>query len=170
MDEDFTGIASAARGNSKSDRVLEQNRLIQALADICREELIQEKWLIAPSLRVGQQWLDRVALDGQPILNTRIKTFKVLAIELAAREMAGKGFSFVSSTAALIILDRILNELGKKSAVYLSSLPRSLRLCSTVLSAITSLRLAGIGSERLDPAVLKNPRRPQTLFTFSMSM
>ena len=122
MDEDLTGIANQARGNTKSGRVLEQNRLIQALGDICREELIQEKWLIAPSLRVGQQWLDRVALDGQPILNARIKTFKVLAIELAANEMAGKGFSFVSNTAALIILDRILTELGKKSTVYISSL------------------------------------------------
>ncbi len=163
MDEDFTGIASAARGNSKSDRVLEQNRLIQALADIFREELIQEKWLIAPSLRVGQQWLDRVALHGQPILNARIKTFKVLAIELAASEMAGKGSSLVSNTAALIVLDRILNELGKESTVYISSLPRSLRLCSTVLSAITSLRLAGIGSERLDTSCFEEPAKAADL-------
>ena len=34
------------------------NRLAEALARVCRENLLAEKWLIAPSLRVGYQWLD----------------------------------------------------------------------------------------------------------------
>ncbi len=163
MDRDFSRIPSAACGNSNSNRALEQNRLILALSEICREDLVTEKWLIAPSLRVGQQWLDRVALSGQPVLNARIKTFKVLAIELAAREMALSGLSLVSNTPALVMLDRILDELGKKSTAYFSSLPRSFRLCSTVLSAITSLRLAGIDTERLDPTCFEEPSKAEDL-------
>ncbi len=163
MSEDLPGIASTARLNSKSNGVLRQNGLIRALAEICREELIREKWLIAPSLRVGQQWLDRVALDGQPVLNARVKTFKVLAIELAAQEMAHSGFSLVSNSASLIIVDRIIDRLGEKSATYISSLPRSIRLCSLILSAITSLRLAGVGSDRLEPSCFEEPAKAQDL-------
>jgi len=163
VDEDLPGIATTGRLNSKSKCVFRQNRLVRELAKICREELIREKWLIAPSLRVGQQWLDRVALDGRPVLNARVKTFKVLAIELAAQEMARNGFSLVSNSASLIIVDRIIDRLAEKSATYISSLPKSMGLCSLILSAITSLRLAGVGSERLEPSCFEEPAKAQDL-------
>ena len=158
MAGDFASIQLTA-----SKRALPRNRLVEGLAAICREELIREKWLIAPSLRVGQQWLDRVALDGQSVLNARVKTFKVLAIELAAREMARNGFSFVSNSAALIIVDRIIDRLGKKSATYISSLPKSIRLCSLIISAISSLRLAGLGPEELEQSCFEEPVKAQDL-------
>lgn len=65
--------------------------LIQWLARICREHLLDEKWLIAPSLRVGHQWVDAVVRNGQPAVNVRISTIKGFALDLAASEMAAKG-------------------------------------------------------------------------------
>ena len=35
------------------------NTLASELATVCRDHLLSEKWLIAPSRRVGHQWLDR---------------------------------------------------------------------------------------------------------------
>ncbi len=33
------------------------NQLTTALAEVCREHVLEEKWLIVPSRRVGYQWL-----------------------------------------------------------------------------------------------------------------
>ena len=42
------------------------NRLTTALSDLCRRHLLTEKWLLAPSLRAGHQWLVAVTRGGQP--------------------------------------------------------------------------------------------------------
>jgi len=156
--EDF----AAAGLSQKSKQTSAMNHLTQALAQVCRDELIREKWLVAPSLRVGHQWLDSVALGGQAVLNTRVKTFRVLAMELAAAEMARTSVSLVSSMRALVIVDRILDRLDQDFA-YLSSLPRTIHLCSIVLSAITSLRLARVESSKLDPTCFEEPAKAADL-------
>ncbi len=40
------------------------NSLTTALRDVCRERVLEEKWLLAPSRRVGFQWLDSVVRDS----------------------------------------------------------------------------------------------------------
>ena len=61
------------------------SRFTQSLAKTCQENLLTEKWLIAPSLRVGHQWLEAIVRGGQPAVNVRVNTIKGLALDLAAR-------------------------------------------------------------------------------------
>ena len=70
--------------------------LTSALKDVCRDRLLDEKWLLAPSRRIGHQWLDVVARAGQPAVNVRIKTIRSLALELAAPEITAKAVRLVS--------------------------------------------------------------------------
>ena len=77
--------------NPKPSGAQHVNRLARELARICQERLLEEKWLIAPSLRVGHQWIDTVTLANGPVLNVRIKTLKALALDLAGPEMARAG-------------------------------------------------------------------------------
>jgi hypothetical protein len=50
------------------------NRLTKSLADVCTHNLLAEKWLIAPSRRVGHQWLEAVTRSGTPVVNVHVKT------------------------------------------------------------------------------------------------
>jgi len=133
------------RRQTKTNGALLLNRLTQDLSQICQDYLFEEKWLIAPSLRVGHQWLDNVALNGGPILNARVKTLKSMALGLAAPEMTAQGLSLVPGRGALILVDRVLNRLQKEPSSYLASLPSSPNLPATMLSALEALRLAGVG-------------------------
>lgn len=63
------------------------NTFAAALAAICQEAPLTEKWLVAPSLRIGYQWLDRIALAGRPVFNVRVFTLTGLALDLAAAAM-----------------------------------------------------------------------------------
>ena len=64
------------------------NIFIRNLAAICRENLLAEKWLLAPNRRVGNQWVEQVARSGQPAVNLRVTTFRSLVLELSGAEPA----------------------------------------------------------------------------------
>ncbi len=139
------------------------NRFARELARICQERLLDEKWLIAPSLRVGHQWLDILTLANAPVLNVRIKTLKGLALDLASPEMARLGVSLITATGSLIFVDRIINRLRSSSTGYLSSLPPSPTLSRTVCSAIDALRLAGLSVDDLRPQCFEAPEKSEDL-------
>src|SRR3954464_6884777 len=101
------------------------NCLTHALATVCSQNLLDEKWLIAPSRRVGQQWLESVTRSGQPVVNARIKTVTSLAIDLAAEQMASNGVTLVSAHGANFLLARILHRLRSTALSYLSQLELS---------------------------------------------
>jgi hypothetical protein len=127
------------------------NRFVESLGKICREHLLTEKWLVAPSLRVGHQWLESVARAGQPVINVRVQTLKGIAIELAGSEMARKNLTLINPTAGAFIIDSIWSRLPAKSTGYLSKLDRSPTLSQTMFSSLSALRLAGLKTEDLRP-------------------
>ena len=60
------------------------NAFTASLAGLCASRPLDEKRLIAPSRRVGNQWLEAAARAGQPVLNVRVETLRSLAVGLAA--------------------------------------------------------------------------------------
>ncbi|MEW6440617.1 MAG: PD-(D/E)XK nuclease family protein [bacterium] len=123
----------------------ELNRLAQALSEVCRERRIEEKWLLAPSVRVGFQWVDRVARSGQPVVNVRVKTLRHMAMELAAPAMDRLGATFLRGQRAQILAGRVLGRLAAAagSEGYLTPLKAGPGLLRTLLGCLRDLRLAG---------------------------
>lgn len=127
------------------------NTLTHALRDHCAAHVFQEKILLAPSRRVGFQWLDAVALSGRPIFNVRADTFRHLALQLAGPELERRGLRLVTGLRLDVLVDRIVGELidevgDATQGAYLAGLIASPGLTRTVSGAIRELRLAGIDS------------------------
>ncbi len=127
------------------------NRLTLALAHICREHLLEEKWLLAPSLRVGHQWAQAVTRGGQPVVNLHVKTLKSMVLELAAPELAKRGASLTSPRNGALLIDHLLGHLGSNALEYLSQLPASVGLSQAIYHSLDHLRLAGLDSGQLQP-------------------
>jgi RecB family exonuclease len=127
------------------------NRLTTALSNVCRSHLLAEKWLLAPSLRAGHQWLVAVTRSGQPAINCHVKTLTNLALELAAPAMAAAGVELVSARGGALLIDRIIRRLRKPTAGYLWQLPPSTGLAQTVYAAIDTMRRAGLEAKQLRP-------------------
>jgi ATP-dependent helicase/nuclease subunit B len=127
------------------------NRLTHALAAVCRESFLAEKWLLAPSLRVGRQWLDAVNRSGQPCVNVRVKTLKVMALELADPEKARQGTVLLSDRGAVLLLDRVCTLLANTNSGYLLKDQRSAGLSEAMHSSLTDLQLAGLNQSAIDP-------------------
>jgi ATP-dependent helicase/nuclease subunit B len=123
--------------NNFSTPAPRQNCFLEALAAACRQELLTEKWLLAPSLRIGHQWLDAVARSGQPVVNVRLKTLKSLALDLS-------GAALKPDIAGIVLVTRQLAENHNATSGYLFSLPPTLALSQSVFAALRNLSLAGI--------------------------
>jgi ATP-dependent helicase/nuclease subunit B len=126
------------------------NRLTLALADICNRHMLDEKWLIAPSRRVGQQWLQAVTRSGQSIINVRIKTLTSLAIDVAAEQMAARGLTLVSPRGGAFLVEEIIRRLRASSLDYLSQMELSAGLAEAVYAAAVAIRQSGLEVDSLD--------------------
>src|SRR5947209_4829155 len=112
------------------------NRLIEALAQICKQHPLVEKWLIVPSLRVGHQWVQAMTRGGQPAVNLHIKSLKGMVLALAGPEMARTGAELLSSQAGGLVIAGILHRLRDGDLQYLGRLEPSVGLAQAVHRSI----------------------------------
>ena len=77
------------------------NSLIRQLRKLCKDHLLDEKWVLSSSLRAGHEWLMAVARSGQPVVNAHVKTIAKLALDLAAPLVAEQELAFVGAPPGL---------------------------------------------------------------------
>ena len=126
------------------------SRLVQEISGLCRSRTLAEKWLIAPSRRVGNQWAECVARNGQANVNLRIKTLKSLATELAGQEMVARKVCLLAEQAGPLLIDQVFRRL-KAGLRYLGNLPPSTGLAETMFRSIQDIRLAGLTPDQIVP-------------------
>jgi RecB family exonuclease len=127
------------------------NRLTEQIAGICKEYPVDEKWLLAPSRRIGFQWLDSVTRSGQPVLNVRVKTLQHAAFDLAMSEIERQGKSYLTGVRAELIVQRIFVEIKEAGEGYFTALEPSPGLTNALLSTIRDIRLSGMKAAHLTP-------------------
>jgi PD-(D/E)XK nuclease superfamily len=122
------------------------NVIIKEITKVCRDHFLDEKWVLAPSLRAGHEWLVAVTRSGQPVVNGHVKTLVKLAVDLAGPLMVEKELELVSAQQGALLVDRVMQRLRKPGEGYLWRLSPSVRLAETVFKAIDALRRAGLDS------------------------
>ncbi|MHB8895327.1 MAG: PD-(D/E)XK nuclease family protein [Candidatus Geothermincolia bacterium] len=132
------------------------NTFTAALRDYCRNRVLEEKIVLAPSHRVGFQWLDAVARSGQPVFNARADTLRRIALQLAGPEMERLNLRPVSGLRLEVLVDGLVGSLLESAddadtEVYLSGLVPSPGLTRTVARAIRELRLEGVSAASISP-------------------
>ena len=123
---------------------LNMNRFNTELANICKNYRINEKWLLAPSLRIGFQWLDTVTRSGQSVLNVRVKTLHRAAIDMVTHELNQSGRIYLSRLRAELLVSSIFSKLKEVGRGYFTALEPSPGLIQAFVSTINDMRLSGI--------------------------
>lgn len=139
------------------------NRFLSSLRTVCRDQVLSEKWLIAPSLRVGHQWIDRVALSGQPVVNVRLKTLRTLAIELASETMSCAGVALASPLLASLAVGRTFSKMAEQGSGYFARPGYRPETAQSIVATLQDLRLGGITSEELRPDCFEVPEKSREL-------
>jgi len=126
------------------------NRLGRELRACCAQFPSAEKWLLAPSRRLAQQWAETVARAGQPVLNTHFESFRTLAVlRLAAPALAREGLTFLRGVAGEVMVARLFAGLQEKGQGYLSAQTPGPGLIRALAATLSDLRLAGLSAKQL---------------------
>ncbi len=118
------------------------NTLVESISRTCEKRLLDEKWLLAPSLRVGWQWLDAASRCGRPLVNLHVKTIQRIVLDAAAPYMAANGLQFASTLQGALLVESIWSQLGEDDN-YFHNLEPSLDLFERIYRSLQDLRMAG---------------------------
>ncbi len=127
------------------------NRFIARLAARCREQLLTEKWIVAPSRRAGYQWLETVTRAGEPALNAHVQTVRGIALRLAAGELARREVVLLDDLGGPLLMDRLWEQLRARRRLYLFLLSPGGSLAEMAWRTLQALRLAGLSAGELKP-------------------
>ncbi|HWZ84818.1 MAG TPA: hypothetical protein VN032_01370, partial [Thermoanaerobaculia bacterium] len=137
-------------------------RLIAELARICRQYPLDEKVLVAPSLPVGHQILERLARERHPWVNLRVETVRTLAHGLVGADLAREGLRLLSRAQALALVEQACGE-ALEPASYFGALRDRPGFHRAVHGTFDELRAAGISPAALPSRAFADPRKRREL-------
>lgn len=132
-------------------------RMADSLANICRQRLLDRKWLIAPSRRVGHQWIETLVRSGQRAVNLHPTTLLRLALEVAGPEIADEGLAVAGHGVGPLVVNAVWERLRPDG--YLGRMQQSTELSATIYESLHALRMAGCNSDRIRGAGLENAEK-----------
>lgn len=109
------------------------NSFIDSLARQCSLNVPDEKILIAPTRRIGRQWLAQVSRAGTPVVNVRIETLASLAMTFTAAEFPQNSARLMQDAIGPLFVESLLE--GNST-----DWPDSPGLCETLYKTLCDLR------------------------------
>ncbi|MCX7886443.1 MAG: hypothetical protein N3B01_04170, partial [Verrucomicrobiae bacterium] len=129
---------------------LQTARLVAELAEVAARHPLREKWLLCPNRRIGQQWLDRIALSGRPAVNFRLCTPISFALMLVDPRLRTDARTLITPLGRVVIAAQLLADLAAADAKYLGRLQPSVALAERLAATIRDVRLAGLTPQDLE--------------------
>jgi len=144
------------------------NPAVRFLADFCRDHPLDDKIYVAPSFVVGRELGETLARESGAWINLRFVTLPSLAHETAALELSRLGLRLAAGTELPVFVDALFRELLEtKRLEYFEKLTPSPGVAQALLRAIGRLRLEGLTSERIDPALFAVAAKGRDLRTLA---
>ncbi len=123
-------------------------RLIESLAEVCRDRPLDEKILIAPSLPAGHELAERLARSGTAWINLRVESVRSLAHAIVGPTLVAEGRTLLSRVQALALVEQACSEALTKDS-YFGGLRERPGLHRAIQSTFEDLREAGLTAESL---------------------
>ena len=133
-------------------------RLIESLAEVCRELPLEEKVLIAPSRFVGHQLIEALVRSGTPWIHLRVESVRSIAHSVAGPAIADKGLTLLSRAQALALIEQACAETLTPTS-YFGELASRPGLHRAIQNTFDELRSAGISPTDLPEAAFGDPRK-----------
>lgn len=135
---------------------------LNQLVQVCREHLLREKIVVAPSLAVGHQIADAIAQSGTDWVNLRIESVRTIADAVAGFDLAQRGVTVLSRAQALAFVERACDQ-ALSSTSYFAALAGRPGLCRAIQRSIDDLRHAGVRPQDLSGNSFEHPQKAADL-------
>ena len=120
--------------------------IVAALGAIEAETTTPATWVIAPSRRVGNEWLETLVRTGHLVTNVHVTTLSALAFDIVADRLAAEGLMLAPPRAKLVAVERVLAESRDELRSFTAAAGSTRRLAERLLQSLEALRNAGLSS------------------------
>jgi RecB family exonuclease len=138
------------------------SRLGEELARVCAARPLEEKLLLAPSLLVGHQIVERLARSGRTVVQLRVETVRTLAHAAIGAELAREGSKLLSRAQAFALIEQACAAHLSESS-YFGALRERPGFHRAIQSVLDELRAAGLSPGSLPTAAFADSRKPREL-------
>ncbi len=119
------------------------NPTLKWLALCIESTVLDEKWLLASEMRIGQLWKDRLALSGISHVNLHAKTLRHVAVSVTTQLLASRRQRLISNQSQVCILNQIARDLARSGDLkYLGASQSLSSLGSLLCQTLNDLRCA----------------------------
>ncbi|MBN1256217.1 MAG: hypothetical protein JXA52_00775, partial [Planctomycetes bacterium] len=122
------------------------NHFLTNLRAFCAGEKVARKLLLAPSRRIGRQWLEAITRSGQPVLNLQMDELRYIIIQEVSPELARQGLTLIRRRQRELLLDRLFTHQRSSKDSYFFPVNAGQGMTQLLGRVIQDLRLAGIAS------------------------
>lgn len=127
------------------------------VADVCRQQQLQEKWLLSPRLRIGHQWKEWINRSlAQSTINLHVKTLPGVVRSAVAGELGSQRIA--SAQLCDLILQDILHDCAEH-LTYLARLESLDGVCDVIGRSVADLRNAGLSAESIQSHCFDDPHK-----------
>ena len=134
---------------------------LPTLSLVCKAHLLHTKWLLAPSHRVGHQWVENLARSGDSFVNVHPTTVLRLALDLVGSELAEQGLTLASRSVGSLVVDASWDQLSRRG--YLGRLKQTADLSVAVFDSLLALRLAGCSADHIEASHLESGAKAEDI-------
>ncbi|MDP8243172.1 MAG: PD-(D/E)XK nuclease family protein [Candidatus Hinthialibacter antarcticus] len=138
------------------------NLIVQTIVQMCADHPLQEKWLLAPTLRVGWQWIDAATKQGRPLVNLHCKTIQGAVLDAITPYLVKQELRFASRMRGVMLIESIWRQLDPENN-YFGALEPNLALFERIHDSLQDLRASG--GEDVSDELFESPLKAQTLHT-----
>ena len=128
--------------------------LIEQLAAVCRDHFVDEKILIVPSLAIGHQIADRLAVESTSWVNLRSETVRTLVDRVIGFDTIESGMSILSRAQALALVEEASDDVLTERSYFhaLSGQPGLYRAVQATLDDLRQahVRLSDVSGEQFE--------------------
>jgi ATP-dependent helicase/nuclease subunit A len=101
-------------------------------------------WLLAPSRRIGNEWVETLVRTGRAAANLQVTTVSALAYDIVAEELIAASRVIAPPRAKLVAVESVLRAARDELESFARAATSSRRLAERVLHSIEALRAAGL--------------------------
>lgn len=132
------------------------------IARACQQYMFEQKWLLAPSHRIGNQWKDRLNLRGINTVNLKTATVKSVALRIVSEELLSLDLEFAANDRVVLVVGGVLEKLLEEEKLhYFCDVESIFGLAQLVAKSIGDLRMASV--ERFEPSSFEDASKATDL-------
>ncbi|MFT7640993.1 MAG: ATP-dependent helicase/nuclease subunit B, partial [Pirellulaceae bacterium] len=137
---------------------------IEFIAQCCNDHVLTEKLLLAPNLRVGNQWRERVAWSGTGTINLQSCTVRSLLLRLVQPWLLENDLGLASSAIVQLLMHKAIVVLNDDSKLqYFGDVQAKDKLATLMARSVIDLRMAGLDSDKVSRDRFESPAKARDI-------